>query len=152
MRIVVSYCSILTTRRYGAALLFCVFLVGCGDGSVDVYPVTGKVTYQNQALAEGFVTFVPNQGVPVRCVIDSQGNYETRVPEGRCRVAVLAPQHDGSAAAGNASEAPDHMMTLPTPAKQAGPRIPERYANHDKSGLSLDVQPTSENKYDIALR
>lgn len=52
-------------------------LVGCGGNSEDTHPVTGRVTLDDQSLAEAQVEFFPvAEGSSASAFTDENGNYE----------------------------------------------------------------------------
>jgi hypothetical protein len=74
-------------------------LLGCGDSSSKLVPVSGKVTVDGQPLTTGSVSFRPEKGVSAQepgGEIDEDGTYtlytdgKQGAPPGRYRVLVVA--------------------------------------------------------------
>lgn len=127
------------TFLFVGSLLFC---AGCGEKSVPVYPVTGTVTFNDQTLSTGTVTFFPvDQGPAVTGEIKEDGTYRLTMrdgrqgaPAGQYRVAVSAVRI--------------------TDRGEAIPLIPSKYSTGKTSGLTATVEkdPQGEtNVYDVKL-
>ncbi len=62
-------------------------LVGCGTPS-DRIPIAGRVTYQEQPLANGTLMFYPSEGRPTAVTLAADGTYTCQLPAGGYRVTV----------------------------------------------------------------
>lgn len=71
----------MTTRRILPWLLVVVAAAGCSgpSGEKPVYPVRGRLTFENQPMGKAFVSFYaadPNdRGTPAHATADEAGNY-----------------------------------------------------------------------------
>jgi hypothetical protein len=118
-----------------------VFLAG-GCGS-KVGSVSGKVTYEGEAVPGGFVDFVPQTGPQKGTVfsgtIDTSGKYQvTGVPVGPATILI---RHPGG------------PPTKPRPGENPAPRkqYPTRYATAEGSELQFTVAGGSQ-EYNIDLK
>src|SRR6516164_3757467 len=77
--------------RGAAAVLLALSVIGCqGKGEVS-----GKVVYQDKALASGTVLIVASDGSLHQGTIKTDGSYRIRdVPSGEARLAVNSPDPD----------------------------------------------------------
>jgi hypothetical protein len=120
-------------------------LSGCGSKRASV---SGKVTYQGEALSSGLVVFVDRDGkVSQPAGIEVDGAYAAdNVPLGHVTVCVeVFPLSGGD---GSPEAAKDRSKD------QARPRyvpIPPKYRDAKQSDLTLDVKPGT-NVYNIELR
>lgn len=130
--------------------------------------VSGTVSYKGELMKAGTVTFFPEKGSgPYQSVIGNDGTYSvSKLPPGPAKIAVSVPtggipagvfrgrgaqkiekalkkgEGEGDKAAGGdkAGEAKS----------KSGLAIPDKYANPDQSGQSLDVTG-GKQKFDIKL-
>jgi hypothetical protein len=119
---------------------------GCGR-EIPKGTVTGKVRYQTTTLSFGTVAFIGSDGRAVSAMIQPDGTYTVQdVSVGLARISVqtypLPPQVAPP-------DAPPGSVTK-TPQPRYVP-IPERYADHNKSGLTYDVQPGAQ-QHDLVLK
>jgi hypothetical protein len=123
-----------------------VVLAGCHHPGPRRNPVTGKVTFQGQPVADGRIRFNNQQAaLDVTAILKSDGSYEIvmadgkGLPEGTYAVAVLPPM----------AKAPLGPMV---PMKQQScPNIPNKYRDPSTSGLTFVVKP-SNNTFDIDMQ
>lgn len=104
---------------------------GCGGPAVPSGKVAGKVVSHGSPLDMGYVQLVKADGVPVGAAgISPQGEFqfESSVPVGEYRVAVLPPKEEVPAGA------PDPKL------EQAAKKIPPKYRNHTTSGFTALVK------------
>jgi hypothetical protein len=163
----------------GGCLLLgmCVIMGGCSKPPASV---TGIVTYKGKPLTSGSVTFFCDQdNTVVNAKIDSDGSYKTpaTVPPGRARIAVVsAPEVNmpigmsmraedmggpsGEKYTGNPAlkktAKPASTASTAAAAKKKPPepkyvKIPETYADPDKSGLTYTVK-SGKNVHDIEMQ
>lgn len=144
----------------GTVLLPLLLALGCGSSGT----ITGKVTYQDKAVPGGTVTFLDEKGHPFRGDIQPDGSYTiTKVPKGKVKVTVE------TASVRPAQANMPRGMKMPRPPQDApmgdNPgaamykeadasryvKIPEDYANADKSGLELQVTG-GQQEYNIPLK
>jgi|SRR5579884_79280 len=130
--------------------------------------VSGTVSYKGERLNRGTVTFFPEKGSGTyQSVIGNDGTYSiSKLPPGPAKVAVSVPaagippgvirgraadkiekalkkgEAGGDKAAGGDKPA--------EPKSKSGSPIPDKYANPDKSGLSLEVTG-GKQVFDIKL-
>lgn len=128
-----------------------VFLVGCGGGSLPVYPVSGKVTLSNGKPVVGAavrVESLDSKGKAKR--ITSMGVTDA---EGVYKLTTFKP--DDGAVAGKHLVAIDNPVEFVKSKAKREPDDPElvpkersvlhvRYSDFTTSGLNLDVAPTKD--------
>jgi hypothetical protein len=150
-----------TWRLLLFGLLLAPFLLASGCGFSGT--VTGKVLYQGTPLKGGTVTFTSTQAQGSQVAeIGEDGIYHVTMPTGPVKIAV----ETASAKAGQRPRGmtPPPGVTLPagaannpvygggtTPAANRYTRIPEDYANPDKSQLTYTVT-TGTQTHDIELK
>ncbi len=145
-------------------------LLGCGDG-LSVYPVTGKVTLDGQAISGASITFQPVEGgtgMPAVGSTDSNGQYSLTdmrsenigggAEPGDYRVGVLwyKPSVDTSNATGEGGGPAEDEEVGDAKSRQtvSGPDslLPAAYQNPKTSGLQFTVTTNSaDNTFDIEL-
>lgn len=142
----------------GAACLglIVLLLAGTGCGPRTGF-VTGRVTYRQQPLTQGTVTFFCDDGQIVFGLINKDGIYTIpNVPEGRVRgtVATHPPVPPGFSIHQQLPPSKDAPRLDVSPAERRPggryPRIPERFNNPDQSGIEFIVQ-RGEQTHDITL-
>ena len=113
---------------------------GCGEQTVRLAPVHGKITYRQGPLSGGTIVFTPDpdrggRGPLAYAEIQQDGSYTLSTDQkpgavaGWHRVTILAPQ----AAEGSAL------------------LLPPRYCDPEQSGLTCEVKPGRENTFDFRL-
>jgi hypothetical protein len=138
---------------FPVGVLFLLTLAAGCSGSKGT--ITGKVTYQDQALTGGIVLFVSAAGNGTRrATIGSDGSFTIEnMPVGMAKIAVDTRSAQGPAAGSRrppANMTPPEGAKVPDAAKKSGiygsaPRggnavpIPENYADPEKSGLEYMV-------------
>ena len=117
-----------------------VVCLGCGPGGneLPMGDVSGKVSYKNQPLKSGTITFVHERGRPYSGEI-TDGAYKLRAAVGKCRVAIVSREPGGAPV--------KDKPGMTAPGKSL---IPEKYENPDMSGLTCDVQ-AGPNQKDFEL-
>jgi hypothetical protein len=123
-------------------------LAGCGGPATG--SVSGKVSYKGQALKGGTVTFIPKSGDPHTSPIQEDGSYAmAKIPAGAATITVettsVRPIPKSSLPGPYSKMAKDVVKEGIGPPGESGDAkryvpIPLNYADHAKSGLSLDVQ------------
>jgi hypothetical protein len=99
--------------------------------------VEGRITYHGVGLASGYVQIIGPDGKSAEGAIQMGGTYTVWDPPlGQVRIAVM-------------SHPPAGLSKAP-PAKHAGTHLPERYADPETSGITLNVG-NGRQKFDIAL-
>jgi len=124
---------------------------GCGDdGFGKRYPVSGNVTYKDEPVAKGSITFTPvNPGRPASGAIQN-GRYSltTVDPEdgalaGQYKVTIMAKDVDYASlvakAKGSAIRQPDIIKA----GASAKLMVPQKYQLPDTSGLTATVEEKS---------
>ncbi len=121
-------------------------LVVCGC-QPDIATVSGTVTYRDEPIPVGNVTFFAADNRVVFIPINEDGTYFLdRVPVGEVQITVETP----SVQLPGPGE-PPIPASLMTPAyKYPNVRIPAHYKDRRTSGLRLDVRP-GEQTFDIRL-
>ena len=115
-------------------------LLGCGGGGPETAPVAGTVHYAGNPLAQGEISFHPNDGqrpaygkIEDGNIVDVRTADEEGVIVGNCQVAVKSIE-----------EAPD----MYTPSKSL---IPQLYADPKKSGLTAEIKAGRTNQVELEL-
>jgi hypothetical protein len=132
------------TRKLVLLVTFC-FLAGAVAGCASKGNVTGKVTHKGKPVASGSVTLIASDNLAYGTMISADGTYSIpNVPAGPVKIAVVSP-NPGAATRGtamkgsgidDASGGPD----LAAPAAGGWFEIPEKYADHQSSGLTATVR------------
>jgi hypothetical protein len=135
------------------ALLAPLVAAGCGG----VGSVTGTVTFQNKTVASGTVVVVGSDLLPYYGKIEDDGTYTVpSVPTGFAKIAVFSPGPDtaGPARPEPPAARPGGGRRMPARVFHGDPqkwfRLPDRYRDFDKSGLSMTVT-SGENRRDLEL-
>lgn len=133
---------------------------GCGERpphSVEYAVVTGKVLYKGKPLPGGRVMFVTAKwGFTSSGVIDENGQYEIKSPVGDVNIAVdnrilqAQKKEKGKTQPKKSPSAKLPGAELPPPPKGKYVKIPEKYADPGKSGLSFKVEKGTQT-HDITL-
>jgi hypothetical protein len=135
-----------------------VALVGCGGGTGNV---SGKVYYQEVPMTGGQVVF-QQEGKSITANIEPDGSYKAlAVPSGQVKVAVF----NAPPTAGEGSKAAAMMKGMQktvskeqaavdpaVAAKAKAVKIPETYADPEKSGVTLTVKTGENPNQDIKLK
>ncbi len=135
-------------------------VAGCSsEDHPAVTPVSGRVMYRGQPVANAHVTFMNESAVRAATgVTDEQGEFQLTTFEtndgaapGLNKVAVtkatgMAPVTDleGEAYA-------QAMQQIATPTKPPESEIPIKYANTNTTPLTVEVRPDEENRFEITL-
>jgi hypothetical protein len=126
-----------------AAILAC---NGC-NARPKLCPLSGRVTFKGQPVAEGFIRFSnPQAGVDMTASLRSDGAYEAAMsqgaglPPGRYKVAVTPPL---------AQMPSDPSKGMPKP--RDFPNIPTKYRDVSTSGLTLTLEPGGD-RFDVDMQ
>ena len=127
--------------------LFCLLLL-CGCSKPAVGTVSGKVTYKNQPVPSGTVTFF-GQGDRVESAeIQEDGSYTiTKAPVGTVKIGVITLQ---PWAPPTKSHMPDQVPET-SAVKKPFVKVPDDYRNPETSGLTYVVQPGPQT-YNLELK
>lgn len=129
-------------RHASVGVLFVATLVasGCGDSS-GLAPVHGVVTLDGEPLTEGFVFVTPTEGKMAKGTIQPDGTF------------ILGTNSDSDGA-----QVGTHPVTvLPPTAEEGKPpsvvarSLPNKYSIAATSGITVDVQPNTDNELIIQL-
>lgn len=110
---------------------------GCGPSGPKTYPVSGTVSFENQPIPDGYISFIaadgegPPGGGPIK-----DGKFSFEATAGKKRVEVNASREEGPV---------DPAMGA-TPRK---PYIPARY--NTETTLEANVTPEGPNTFDYPL-
>lgn len=74
--------------RFLAVALLLGLLTGCGDAPTGL-PVHGQVTYQDQPVPGGMLTFYPSNGRSIATTVSPQGEYDCQLETGEYRVTLV---------------------------------------------------------------
>lgn len=140
-------------RTASLALVLC--LAGCTGGSrlpkPNTVPVTGKVTFKGEAVADATVSFVPTGShrsayaktdAAGAYKLNTAGNNDGAMP-GDYQVIVTKSVSEG-AAASNDIAAPQQPVKFKS-------LLPEKYAQASSSGLTASVKKDGANRFDFSL-
>jgi len=159
--------SLLRAFRPVSSLTLAFFIVGCDSGgSNKQFPakVTGKITYNGNAIKAGTIAFLPAGGsAPLKFSISADGSYNAPdLPEGPMTVTVetesVNPAQKQHTYGGKGGKGPPGgkgpSSYLPEGAVTAAPdlyvKIPAKYADPAKSGLSTTLKKGTQT-FDIKL-
>jgi hypothetical protein len=117
---------------------------GCGRTTGEL---TGRVIFQDKHLQQGTVLVASSSGSVHSGVIQSDGTYMIPgIPVGPARIAVNCPD-------------PREVKVIPRKKEEKMPAadlskwiaIPEKFADPEKSGLSIEIKPGT-NAFPIDLK
>jgi hypothetical protein len=137
-----------STRRFCRIVLAGLAGLGiCGCGAKREHgTLSGKVTFQGKAVAEGVVAFYDDEyGAYLTADIQPDGTYKAGgdkgIWAGKYRVAVVPPRVD----------APKGISKGPPKVKEY-PNIPVRYRRPETSRLAVEVKEGSNEPFDIEMK
>jgi len=135
----------------GAVLVAALLAAGCGSSKGEV---SGKVTFNGEAVGSGLVTFHGSHSV-VAAPIAADGTFTaSKVPAESVKITVeTMPPPPGGGSTGKSGVQHVGMGAADSPGdKPAGKyvKIPPKYSLPSTSGLSLDVK-SGRQQHDIAL-
>lgn len=133
-------------------------LVGCGGPKgPQLYPVTGTVTYNGNAVPNATVSFQPDNGPIAVSSTNSEGKFTLRTNAGEgavpgtYKVAIAAVESDSS----RANMTPEDLQRMSSDGSLNKPPkslIPEKYKSFTTSGLTAEVtSDSSKNDFPFAL-
>ena len=140
-------------------------IVGCDSGGNKQFPakVTGKITYNGNAVKGGTVGFLPaGATAPLKFSIAADGSYNAPdLPEGPVSITVetesVSPEKKQRTYGGKGKGPPGGQgpsSYLPAGATTVSPdfyvKIPEKYADPATSGLSTTLKKGTQT-FDIKL-
>jgi hypothetical protein len=132
---------------------------GCGSKAT----ITGTVTYKDQPIHEGNIVFTPESGGRSVGAVIKDGKYTAeKVPTGPAKVTVTSmyaqgaggPQELTKKMGGPPADAPlppearammERRSTMASESKK-GVKIPDHYADPEKSGLTYTVEAGPQTK------
>lgn len=130
MAVKFSMNSVLANRLRGHACCCLVIALLCGcNETEETTTVAGVVTYKQNPVAGGAISFFPRTGGrPINGILSDEGLYKIELPSGEYTVAV---QPDS-----NLPEGFQEGDPLPPPDPNA---VPPKYQHPKRSGLKLSV-------------
>jgi len=140
-------CKTCGSKSWGAFCLLVIMVIGCGRGGLERAVVTGRATYQGEAIANGEIRFVPTKGTqgPISGGSIIEGAYTADglggVPVGTYRVEIRAFRASKAAQL-------DPLGDAFVPPKQY---LPEKY--NTKTELEITIEPGSSKitkNFDLA--
>lgn len=126
---------------------------GCGEPGPTTAPVTGTATYQGKPLEDYRVVFYASGD-------SAQEPATGRIgPDGRFSLSVRKPD-DGAIVGDNQvwfaydPELPEQVPGMEVPVTLPPPKVklPVRYLDRDKSGLTVEVPPDGLDDYKLELK
>jgi hypothetical protein len=160
-RIVKSQQTMKTDLRKKAALGGCFTLVAliCAGCNPATGTISGTVTYKNQPLPGGSVTFVTDNGTATG-TISNDGKYTAdNVPVGNAKVTVFYSSGPKMYKGGGVAKAPkdgspeaQKMFENMKKGVGAGVSIPSKYNDLESSGLSVTVTTGQNPPFNIELK
>jgi hypothetical protein len=149
-----------TLTRLGRLALMALILAslsvsGCGKSRGVI---SGTVKYQGKLVTSGTVVMIGPDEIPASSAIGPDGRYNLEVMPGRVKVGVSSPSPDQTAAADRLTAvnlkrgAGPRVANTPPPAAPPGwfP-LPDKFADADKSGVTIDVNGPNDSQ-DIDLK
>jgi hypothetical protein len=146
-------------RLFAVAILAVTALSGCND--VPRSNIHGIVKFQGKPLTDATVVFIASDNKTHLVNLKADGSFEVSgVAQGLVKVSIQqslpkvaprpAPSANGGSKAGVAEAKDKAPRPAPSSTKESGPRLPEFYANAEKSGLSLELkEPDQEWSIDL---
>ena len=123
-----------------ASCLFIFFIAGCSSGPA-VGDVSGKVTFKNQPVKEGTVTFLnPNEGGAGESPIDASGNFTISHLVVGEYIVIVTPLME--------MKDTDPGRSPPAPVEKSAPNIPVKYR---QQGLTPLKTPIKEGKNEFQI-
>jgi hypothetical protein len=130
--------------------------VGCNQGSVrGTLPVSGKVTYKEQAVADATVTFIGEGDARIAvAVTDASGLYQLKTLDsagampGKFTVLVTKTE---SAAGSDAPVSMDEAAQNRGKAREPKQLLPAKYSDATKTPLKFEVKKGQRNTIDLPL-
>jgi hypothetical protein len=125
-------------------------VAGCGP---SYGTITGTVTFNGQAVTDGQVSFLAQDGTIVTSMIDSNGRYRIpQIPVGPAKITVYPPTDMAAVGEtiknlGKEKGKGPPKLNAPPPAKSD---IPSRYSDPNTSNLTVEVR-RGEMTFDIPL-
>jgi len=142
----------------------CTLATGCGKSAGPSGTVSGKVTFDGQAVTEGTVVFVSAQGRGASGSLDSQGAYTLRtvesgqkIPVGEYQVCVQPPPPEPTVDPSKVTKeevdaAIAKRLPIPgTPVKKDYPNIPKKYQDQATSGWKLTIKE-GPNTFNLEMK
>jgi hypothetical protein len=130
-------------------LVLLITVVGCGPNNPKTYPVQGRVLFEDgRSIEQGSVEFrLDSESDSQRTVARGKIN-----PDGSFSLSTFEP---GDGALPGKYKVIVQQMVIAEGFKKAhqhGPRVPSRYAEYGKSGLTAEVKPESKNAIELKLK
>jgi hypothetical protein len=128
------------------ALLLCISVAGCGWGRGEV---SGTVRFNGKPLPSGTIQFLGADGIPCAARIQPDGTFSAAVPVGEAKVIInCVDEAKMNRVLGQLTGRNDRAA--PPPSTKNFSLIPQRYADWNASGLSVQVEG-GKNLHDFAL-
>jgi hypothetical protein len=108
--------SSIRARQFLVFLVIFALLFGCGEKTYPSQPLVGNVTIDGEPLAEGNITFVPQDkemGPEVTAVITA-GKYKAQVPSGRLKVYLQGTRATGKMVEEYGVQRPELVNAIPS--------------------------------------
>jgi len=150
------------TRSLAIACCLMVFVVGCSNDRIEVYPVSGTVTFNGAPMqGGGAIAFIPltsQSGKGAGGTIDPDGNYvmstygdgDGSMP-GEFRVVIHQTVWEEPYYGGDSDEVAKGNDLKPTEVVAAKDRIPTIYSNAQNSPLKVTVSPGENSGVNFEL-
>ena len=128
-----------STRILAIAALLTLAIIGCNHADPGVR-ISGNVSYQDQPIPSGVLTFFPTEGRSINVPITQDGKYAGQLPEGSYKVTVTIG------------------FDVPAGWKEGDPlpppktKVPKIYTSRIKTPLRADVSKSAESTIDFVLK
>src|SRR5262249_42117903 len=128
-------------HRCLAGLLLTLLLIGCGKGGPKVVPVSGRVTLDQQPLANADVTFSPESGSGTTAGLESSGRTDE---QGNYSLKVIQDRRDGAAVG-------THKVRISQIERGATivNKVPKKYNSETTLTFPVPAEGTKEANFDL---
>ena len=119
--------------------LLLIGILAFGGCAAKVGSVSGKVTFKDQVIQVGTVTFFAQENRVIFAELDDDGKYLVEgVPVGSAQITIETPNVEPFSTTPGAPPPPPGVVSRAY--TRPNIRIPEHYNERTKSGLLLDIQ------------
>ena len=127
-----------------ATTVLVTLVLGCGSDGPTLYPVSGSVTYQNDPVEKGQISFVPDTtergGGPAQYTNIVNGKYQGKISAGNKRVEIRATRNTGKFIK-------DEMDGEDLPLEESF--IPDKYNESSQLRVEIMAEPNDGVDFDL---